>query len=275
MTNLECNKCHILFNLNSDNFYIITHNPLKYKKSCIQCEKKRVQEYRKNNREKIAIAKKKDYQNNKNRYIIYAKQYAAQLHIKDKNKERNKVKRKEDPKFSEKHKISCKKYRDNNKDKARKAKKTYYYNNLEKLRKYARERARTEALKIKARIYYKNTNTTKKRLRNTIRSSIIYFLKRKGNIKKGSLLNYLDYSLNDLISHIESLWEPWMNWNNWGLYYADTWSETDQSTWTWQIDHIKRHREFDYNSMEHPDFKKCWALDNLRPLSAKENVIRQ
>lgn len=63
-----------------------------------------------------------------------------------------------------------------------------------------------------------------------------------------------------------------MNWNNWGRYNAETWDDNDPSTWTWQIDHIIPQSKLKYTSMDDENFKKCWALDNLRPLSSKENL---
>lgn len=32
-------------------------------------------------------------------------------------------------------------------------------------------------------------------------------------------------------------------------------------------------KKIKYNSLKHPDFQKCWALENLRPYSAKQNII--
>ncbi len=64
-----------------------------------------------------------------------------------------------------------------------------------------------------------------------------------------------------------------MTWENHGNYNPKTWKDDDQSTWTWHIDHIIPQSKFNYDSMEHPDFQKCWALDNLRPYSAKLNVL--
>lgn len=31
---------------------------------------------------------------------------------------------------------------------------------------------------------------------------------------------------------------------------------------------------FKQSSMEDEEFKECWALDNLRPLSAKQNLLK-
>jgi len=49
--------------------------------------------------------------------------------------------------------------------------------------------------------------------------------------------------------------------------------------YTWQdymdgklhIDHIIPKSIFNFTKPEHPDFKRCWALENLRLLPAKEN----
>ena len=64
-----------------------------------------------------------------------------------------------------------------------------------------------------------------------------------------------------------------MNWQNKGSYRVKTWDDNDQTTWKWQIDHIIPQSDLPYTSMEDDNFKKCWALENLRPLSAKQNIF--
>ena len=64
-----------------------------------------------------------------------------------------------------------------------------------------------------------------------------------------------------------------MNWNNRGIYKVNTWQDNDVSTWKWNIDHIIPQSCLPYTSMEDDNFKKCWALENLRPYSAKLNVL--
>lgn len=49
-----------------------------------------------------------------------------------------------------------------------------------------------------------------------------------------------------------------MNWDNWGAY--------------WHIDHIYPVSLLPYSSMEEDNFKRCWALDNLRPLEKIANI---
>jgi hypothetical protein len=102
---------------------------------------------------------------------------------------------------------------------------------------------------------------------NKIRASLV------GNKAGKSFKEYLDYTLDELKLHIEAQFEEWMSWDNWGIYDYKSWKDDDSSTWTWQIDHIIPHSRFKYSSMDDNEFKECWALNNLRPYSAKQNII--
>lgn len=82
--------------------------------------------------------------------------------------------------------------------------------------------------------------------------------------KDGSSWDFLSYSPEELKEHIEKQFEPWMNWDNYGNKYGQ-----------WNIDHIYPQSKLPYDSLEHPNFQKCWALENLRPLCARENKIKQ
>ena len=95
------------------------------------------------------------------------------------------------------------------------------------------------------------------------------------NINKNyiSFTTFVPYTIDQLKEHLEALFEPWMNWNNYGRYMKSQWSDNEPSSWRWQIDHIIPHSEFSYTSMEDEEFQKCWALSNLRPLSAKQNLL--
>lgn len=93
------------------------------------------------------------------------------------------------------------------------------------------------------------------RLRSLISSGIRRGLKHKrtgGNWEK-----YVGYTLDDLIKHLESKFKPGMHWGNIGQ---------------WHIDHILPISAFNFNSVNDPEFKKCWALSNLQPLWARENL---
>jgi hypothetical protein len=112
------------------------------------------------------------------------------------------------------------------------------------------------------------------RIRASISSLINFYLKGNGSSKNGeSCINYLPFSIQQLIQHLEYHFEPWMTWNNYGRYDTTTWDDHDFSTWKWQIDHIIPQSTLPYTNMEADNFKKCWSLDNLRPLSAKQNFL--
>ena len=64
--------------------------------------------------------------------------------------------------------------------------------------------------------------------------------------------------------HLEQRFEPWMNWDNYGVVT----SKRD----TWNIDHIVPDSAFVYTSVYDIEFQKCWALDNLQPLKAIDNI---
>lgn len=170
--------------------------------------------------------------------------------------------------------------------------KVYYENNKEKKHIYDKERniRNKEKIRLYGQKYYiehkkeciergrKLTNKKYKsdslfKLRVRLSCEIKRALRKNNSSKKGhSILEYLPYSIQELKNHLESLFEPWMNWNNHGKY-VNIWDDNDQSTWVWNIDHIIPQSDLRYTSMEDDNFKKCWSLDNLRPLSAKQNII--
>jgi len=128
--------------------------------------------------------------------------------------------------------------------------------------------------KVNARERKRRKNNPIYAIGETIRSVIKSSIKRNGGNKfRRSSLKYLSYTIEELCAHIEACFEPWMNWKNRGRYNSKMWKDNDSSTWTWQLDHIIPRSDLPYISMEEENFKKCWSLENLRPLSAKQNVI--
>ena len=85
-------------------------------------------------------------------------------------------------------------------------------------------------------------------------------LSRRDGSKRGeSVMEYLPYTLEELREHLESKWLPGMTWDN----------HTNEG---WHIDHIIPQSKLLYDSMDHPNFQKCWALENLQPLWASDNI---
>jgi len=112
------------------------------------------------------------------------------------------------------------------------------------------------------------------KLKVCISNDINRMLNTNGASKNGeSCSKYLPFTFLELKQHLENQFDIWMTWKNRGKYNPKTWKNDDISTWKWQIDHIIPKSEFPYTSMEDENFRKCWALENLRPYSAKQNII--
>lgn len=147
-----------------------------------------------------------------------------------------------------------------------------------KKKQYDKEYRKLNKDKINKRIqeYVKNRrkNDPQYKLRKSISYSIWYYL-NLNNSSKGnqSILKFLPYSMQELKSHLESKFESWMNWSNYGSYHVSLWVDNDPTTWTWNIDHIIPQSKLPYISMNDDNFKKCWELENLRPLSTKQNIL--
>lgn len=146
--------------------------------------------------------------------------------------------------------ISKKYYRDNiesAREKSRVNSKNYYKNNKQKIRetkkKYRNNKIKTDP-KFRLRCYI-STN---------IYQCLVY--KGKGRKPKGWEAS-VGYKLEDLIIHLEKQFDKNMNWDNYGSY--------------WSIDHIIPISKFNFSSTDHIDFKRGWALSNLRPLEKLAN----
>lgn len=111
------------------------------------------------------------------------------------------------------------------------------------------------------------------RLRRDINRAIHYCLQENGSTKEGSFLKHLPYTMQELKDYIEKQFEPWMNWGNQGYYLPTEWDDANSSTWRWQLDHVIPQSRLQYRSMKEENFLKCWALENLRPYSAKKNCL--
>lgn len=74
-----------------------------------------------------------------------------------------------------------------------------------------------------------------------------------------SWLDLVDYTLEELRDHIEKQFTTGMTWDR--LKAGEI-----------HIDHIVPLSSFNYSDPSEPDFKAAWALTNLRPLWARDNL---
>lgn len=86
---------------------------------------------------------------------------------------------------------------------------------------------------------------------NAIRGSLV----RGKNGRSWLLL--VDFTLDQLRNSLEKQFTEGMSWGNIGK---------------WHIDHKIPLTAFNYETPDDIDFKKCWALSNLQPMWARENI---
>ena len=145
-------------------------------------------------------------------------------------------------KIKEYQKEYHKEYHKNNKEKIAEYHKEWYQNNKKKMNEYLKNRRKTNP---KFRLT--------KNIGGTIRTSLY------GNKNGKHWEDLVGYTLDDLKKHLESQFTEGMNWDNYGK---------------WSIDHFIPISAFNFSKPEHIDFKRCWALENLQPLWAEENLSK-
>jgi hypothetical protein len=232
-------------------------------KTCTKCEIEKAEDnFGKDSTKKDGLCcqckecKKEYYIKNKPRfekYYIENRERIIEQNTKYNKSNREKIKTymKE---YCIKNKYSLKEYVLENRDKLSEYKRDYNKLHREEHRKYDKE---WKDKKRKSDPIFK--------LRMNISNSINIYLRKKNSCKFGkSMIEYLPYSLGELREHLENQFESWMNWDNWGVISLEK--------RTWQIDHIIPQSSLPYTSMEDENFRKCWSLENLRPLEAIENI---
>jgi len=183
--------------------------------------------------------------------------------------------RQNDPEFAKSEKMYAAQYRLDHKDESKIYQKQYREENKEELSAYIKkyvDNNKEKVDQIKKRFYQKKMNDLSFRLERNFVSLISQMVKKGVPFKKDDI-KYLGYSIFELKEHLEQQFELWMNWDNYGRYNAKMWDDNDPTTWKWNIDHIIPKSLFKYSSVEDDSFQECWSLSNLRPYSAKLNLI--
>lgn len=141
----------------------------------------------------------------------------------------------------------------------------------------------------KKKIYYQNNKTTRdasnakwlrenpekrkviqKKMNAKRRANVMYrlgdriggyiWLTLKKGVKNGRRWESLvGFTIGKLKEHLEAKFTSGMNWENYGK---------------WHVDHKRPIASFSFNTPEDEDFKRCWALENLQPLWARDNCSK-
>ena len=196
------------------------------------------------NKKDLIIYREKYYQKNREKILKKSKQWRID------NPERAKATR-------ENHYL-------NNKSKILKQTKQWQKDNPDKRKEISKRYIKNHRLEIYIRtgnwLNYKRKTDLKYSLDHRISESIRRSLK---NNKAGRHWEDLvGYNLKDLIKRLEKTMPESYTWQ-------------DYLEGKLQIDHIVPISIFNYSKPEHPDFKRCWALENLRLLPARENLIKK
>lgn len=128
----------------------------------------------------------------------------------------------------------------------------------EKENQYRKTHKMSEESRVKMNNYRmrRYSASPKVRVDHSMAVSIGYALRgNKGGCKWESLVNY---TVNQLMRHLEPMFDESMSWSNYGSH--------------WHIDHIVPKSHFKYDNADSKEFNKCWGLDNLQPMEAIENL---
>jgi hypothetical protein len=165
---------------------------------------------------------------------------------------------------SEKGKLNSKKYRKEyeTRDSVKLRRKQYRSSPRGKLaanRRQARYR-QSEASKQYRRAYERSKERTDIQFKLGKRLRVRLYNAIRKNLKTGSAVRDLGCTLDQLKTHLESLFQPGMTWDNWGKY-------------GWHIDHIIPLSAF--NLMDREQLLKACHYTNLQPLWAFDNLSKK
>lgn len=154
----------------------------------------------------------------------------------------------------ERQKDYQKAYREINKESKKVYNKLYREANKERINR-SRIKYNREHRKIR---YHTDHNY---RLITNLRSTVRRVLKENKIGKRTK--DFIDYNMQELKNHLESLWQEGMSWENYNYY-------------GWHMDHIRPISSFNFfnedGSIYVEEVKKCMSLKNLQPLWWEDNL---
>ncbi len=150
------------------------------------------------------------------------------------------------PETKERLKKNHKKWAEQNKEHLSKYIKEYRENNVDKIRQIKRDYERNR--KARDPIY---------KLISNFRTAIYTVLKESNVDKYGHYYDILQYTPEQLITHLELQFKDTMGWNNYG---------------EWHVDHKLPITHFNISEIGDEEFMRCWSLDNLQPMWGIENI---
>jgi len=167
---------------------------------------------------------------------------------------------------------NSKQYQLNHPEKTKEYRKRCHIKNKEKDNEQTREyyqKHREEMVEAHAKWYQDHKKERNKYQRDKRKTDLKYNLNRRmsamvrnslrGNKNGQYWEDLIGYTLIDLIKHLKKTIPDGYNWQ-------------DCLNGRLHIDHIIPISAFNFSTPKHVDFKRCWALENLRLLPAEENL---
>lgn len=146
----------------------------------------------------------------------------------------------------EKKAAQVKKWAERNKEHHASVSKAWMHANTDKARGYWRKHYQECRKNNPA---YKIHNAIGGRIRKCLRGA-----------KASRTETLIGYPITELMASLERQFQPGMRWDNYG---------------EWHIDHIVPLVEFDCSTEESDQIKRAWAIPNLRPIWAEENLRKR
>jgi 5-methylcytosine-specific restriction endonuclease McrA len=101
----------------------------------------------------------------------------------------------------------------------------------------------------------RKVSDTQSKVNRNMRRAVTRYIKEKKEGRRWTAL--VGYTLKELCECLEKQFRKGMSWVNYG---------------EWHIDHVIPISKFQFESFEDVGFKKAWALNNLQPLWADDNM---
>ena len=158
-------------------------------------------------------------------------------------------------------KVSDKKWREKNKESVKEYVKSWYEQNKEHRKEYLKEyrEKNIDNIRKTKRDYERNRKSRDPlyKLISNFRTAIYQVLKESNVEKNKHYFDILQYTPEQLITHLENKFTDKMTWDNYG---------------EWHVDHKLPITHFNIQEMGDSEFMKCWSLDNLQPMWGDENI---
>jgi len=223
------------------------NNPEKRKKISREYRRRHpeiAKEWREKNSKRLKEYSKRYHKDNSERINQYVKQYYRDNS--GRVKKYQEVYRKDNP---EKIKERYRRYYENNYQKMKEKHRQYCSNNLERVRKYKRQWIK---IKCKTDLKFCLNHRISKAIRRSLRGT-------KNDRHWEDLVGWNVKDLEKRLIKTMPKGYTWKDFKNGKLH----------------IDHIIPVSAFNFFKPEHIDFKRCWALKNLRLLPAEENLAKK